>query len=82
MLRQGLSLPDLASHFRLYNYFKKSGAAEEKIESFIDMVHPTDISPEKVIELVNQTMLQHGLTKAQLLIKYEQTVQSNHVLLI
>jgi vacuolar-type H+-ATPase subunit I/STV1 len=52
--KQGLSWSDLASHFRLYNYFIKSGAAEDKIESFIDMVHSTDISPEKVIELVNQ----------------------------
>jgi hypothetical protein len=52
--RQGLSLPDLASHFRLYNYFKKSGSAEEKIESFIDMIQSTDISPERLIELVNQ----------------------------
>jgi protein tyrosine phosphatase len=52
--KQGLNWSDLASHYRLYNYIKNSGAAEEKIESFIDMVHSTDISPEKVIELVNQ----------------------------
>ncbi|MFL6377281.1 MAG: hypothetical protein ACJ72R_07455, partial [Nitrososphaeraceae archaeon] len=53
--KQGLNWSDLGSHYRLYNYFiKNSGAAEEKIESFIDMVHSTDISPEKVIELVNQ----------------------------
>jgi hypothetical protein len=52
--KQGLNWSDLASHFRLYNYFIKSGAAEEKIESFIDMVHSTDISPEKLIDLVNQ----------------------------
>jgi hypothetical protein len=49
-----LNWSDLASHFKLYNYFIKSGAAEEKLESFIDIVHSTDISPEKVIELVNQ----------------------------
>jgi hypothetical protein len=52
--KQGLNWSDLASHFRLYNYFIKSGAAEEKIESFIDMVHHTDISSEKVIEFVNE----------------------------
>jgi hypothetical protein len=52
--KHGLNLYELASHFRLYNYFIKSGAAEEKIESFINMVHSTDISPEKLIELVNQ----------------------------
>jgi len=39
-IQHGLNLSELASHFRLYNYFLKSGAAEEKIESFIDMVHP------------------------------------------
>jgi hypothetical protein len=52
--RQGLNLSELASHFRLYNYFIKSGAAEDKIESFVARVHSTDIPPKKVIELVNQ----------------------------
>ncbi|MFL6406877.1 MAG: hypothetical protein ACJ71F_07395 [Nitrososphaeraceae archaeon] len=33
--KQGLDLADLASHFRLYNFIRKSGAAEEAIESFI-----------------------------------------------
>jgi hypothetical protein len=44
----------LASHFRLYNYFVKSGAAEEEIESFIANINSSDIPPEKVIEHVNQ----------------------------
>ena len=52
--KQGLNWSDLASHFRLYNYIKNSGAAEERIESFIDKVHLTEIPPEKVIELVNE----------------------------
>jgi hypothetical protein len=30
--QHGLNLSELASHFRLYNYFLKSGAAEERIE--------------------------------------------------
>jgi hypothetical protein len=50
----GLNWSDLASHFRLYNYFIKSGAAEEQIEKFVTNVHLSDIPPEKVIELVNQ----------------------------
>jgi hypothetical protein len=45
---------DLASHARLYNYFLKSGTAEDKIESFISNVSSNDISPEKMIELVYQ----------------------------
>ena len=33
--KQGLNLSDLASNFRLHNFIKESGAAEDKIESFI-----------------------------------------------
>jgi hypothetical protein len=49
-----LNWSDLASHFRLYNYFIKSGAAEDKIESFIDNISSSNLPPEKVIELVNE----------------------------
>jgi hypothetical protein len=52
--KQELNWSDLASHFRLYNYFIKSGAAEEQIESFISNINSGDASPDKVIELVNQ----------------------------
>ena len=52
--KQRLNWSDLASHFRLYNYFIKSGAAEDKIESFIANVSSGDVSPDKVIALVNQ----------------------------
>jgi hypothetical protein len=50
----GLNLSELASHARLYKYFIKSGAAEDKIESFIAKFSSNDISPEKIIELVYQ----------------------------
>ena len=50
--KQGLNLSDLTSNFRLYNFIKSSGAAEDKIESFIANVSTGDVSPEKVIELV------------------------------
>jgi hypothetical protein len=33
--REGLTPSDLASHVRVNNYLVKSGAAEDKIESFI-----------------------------------------------
>src|SRR5919206_1582808 len=52
--QHGLDLSELASHARLYNYFLKSGAAEDKIESFITKISSGDVSPEKVIELVSQ----------------------------
>jgi hypothetical protein len=60
--RQGLNLSELASHFRLYNYFIKSGAAEDQIETFIAKVHSTDIPPERIIELVNQL---HDISKSE-----------------
>jgi vacuolar-type H+-ATPase subunit I/STV1 len=52
--QQGWSFADLASHARLYNYFVKSGAAENKIESFITKVSSGDVSPSEMIELVYQ----------------------------
>jgi hypothetical protein len=60
--QHGLDLSELASHFRLYNYFVKSGAAEDKIESFITKVSSDDISHEKVIELVYQL---HEISKKE-----------------
>src|SRR5947199_7195902 len=36
--QHGLNLSELALHFRLYNYFIKSGASENTIESFITKV--------------------------------------------
>jgi hypothetical protein len=44
--KQGLTPSDLASHFRSHNFIKESGAAEDKIESFIANVISSDISPE------------------------------------
>ena len=49
-----MNLSDLASHFRLHNYFRKSGAAEEDIESFIANVSINGASLEKIIQYVNQ----------------------------
>jgi hypothetical protein len=59
--KQGLNWSDLASHFRLYNYFLKSGATEDKIDSFITNVGTGDVSPERVIELVYQL---HEISKS------------------
>jgi hypothetical protein len=56
--KQGLALNDLASHFRLYNIIKKSGANEDQIESFIinciSGIGVEALSPEKVVDLVDQ----------------------------
>jgi vacuolar-type H+-ATPase subunit I/STV1 len=60
--QHGWNIADLASHARLYNYFVKSGAAENKIESFIKKVSSGDVSPERVIELVYQL---HEISKKE-----------------
>ena len=60
--QQGWNLSELASHARLYNYFLKSGASENAIESFIAKVSPSDIPHEKVIELVYQL---HDISKKE-----------------
>jgi hypothetical protein len=60
--KQGLNFSDLSSNVRLYNYLVKSGAAEDKIESFIANVSSSDIPPEKVVEYVNQL---HDISKEE-----------------
>jgi predicted component of type VI protein secretion system len=52
--KQGLDWSDLGSYLRLNNYLKKSGAAEDKVESFITIASSSDFPPEKVVEYVNQ----------------------------
>jgi uncharacterized protein YnzC (UPF0291/DUF896 family) len=52
--KEGLSVSDLANHIRLRNFFIKSGASEEKVESFIANVSAGDVPPDKIIEHVNQ----------------------------
>jgi hypothetical protein len=51
--KQGMTLSELSSNYRLYN-FVRSGAAEEDIESFIVNISTSDLPPEKVIQYVNQ----------------------------
>src|SRR5215212_4406416 len=60
--QHGLNISELASHFRLHNYFIKSGAAENKIESFIANVSSGDIAPERAIEIVYQL---HEISKSE-----------------
>jgi vacuolar-type H+-ATPase subunit I/STV1 len=52
--KQGFALSDLAPHIRLHNFIRKSGAAEEKVESFIDNINSSNSPPERIIELVNE----------------------------
>jgi hypothetical protein len=60
--KQRLNWSDLASHFRLYNHFIKSGASEEKVESFITNISAGYVPPERMIELVNQL---HEISKKE-----------------
>jgi uncharacterized protein YpiB (UPF0302 family) len=52
--QQGLNLSELASHVSLYNFFRKTGIAEDKIESFISDVSSNELPAERAIELVYQ----------------------------
>ncbi len=60
--RQGFTLSDLSHHIRLRNFFIKSGAAEEKVESFITNVSTGDVPPERIVEHVNQL---HDISKSE-----------------
>jgi hypothetical protein len=52
--KRGISSSDLASFYRLYNFFRGSGAKENEIESFIANINSGYIPPGKAIELINQ----------------------------
>jgi hypothetical protein len=52
--KRGMTPSDLASFFRLYNFFRNSGAAEKDVESFITNINSGYIPPGKAIELINQ----------------------------
>jgi hypothetical protein len=52
--KQGLSLHELAAHFRLYNFFRESGVSEDEIESFVAKVHSSNLPPEQVVQYMNQ----------------------------
>ncbi len=60
--KRGMSSADLASFYRLYNFFRNSGAKENEIESFITNINSGYIPPVKAIELINQI---HEITKSQ-----------------
>jgi hypothetical protein len=52
--KRGMTPSDLASFFRLYNFFRNSETAEKDVESFITNINSGYIPPGKAIELVNQ----------------------------
>ena len=60
--KRGMSPSDLASFFRLFNFFRNSGAAEKEVESFITNINSGYISPDKAIELINQV---YEISKSQ-----------------
>jgi hypothetical protein len=45
--KQGLTMSELSLHVRLYNFIRSSGAAEDKIESFVDNINSSDLPPKK-----------------------------------
>ena len=54
--RDTIAEQNLASHYRLYNFFRNSGAAEEDIESFIANVSSSDIPPKKLFSMLTNYM--------------------------
>src|ERR687886_444399 len=52
--KRSITPSNLASHFRLFNYLVKSGAAEQEVESFVTNVNSGYIPLGKAIELINQ----------------------------
>jgi hypothetical protein len=60
--KRGMTPSDLASFFRLYNFFRGSGAKENEVESFIININSGYIPPGKAIEIVNQI---YEITKSQ-----------------
>src|ERR1051325_10167928 len=60
--KRGLTSSDLTSFFRLYNFFQRSGAQENEVESFITNINSGYITPYKAIELINQI---YEITKSQ-----------------
>src|ERR687883_1941142 len=60
--KRSITPSDLASHFRLFNYLIKSGAAEQEVESFVTNVNSGYIPLGKAIELINQI---YEITKSE-----------------
>jgi hypothetical protein len=60
--KRGISTSDLAAFFRLYNFFRNSGAKENEIESFITNINSGYIPPGKAVELIYQI---HEITKSE-----------------
>jgi hypothetical protein len=52
--KRGMTPNDLASFFRVYNFFRNSRAKENEVESFIINVNSGYIPPGKAIELLDQ----------------------------
>jgi hypothetical protein len=55
--KQGLNLSDIASNFRLHNFIRNSGAAEDKIELFITNINSGYIPRATDLQLLIQKLL-------------------------
>ena len=60
--KRGISTSDLASFFRIYNFFRISGAKENEVESFITNINSGYLPPGKAIDLINEI---HEITKSE-----------------
>ncbi len=92
--KRAMTSRDLASFFRVYNFFRGSGAKENEIESFITNINSGYIPPVKSIELINQIheitksesvppdqlskLKNRGITEEQI-ISLSNTLQGNHI---
>jgi hypothetical protein len=61
--RRGMTPTDLASFFKVYNFFRTSGAKENEVESFITNINSGYLPPGKAIELVNHV---YNISKSEL----------------
>src|SRR5215212_2511992 len=52
--KRSMTPSDIASFFRLYNFFRGSAAKENEIESLLNNINSGYIPPGKAIELINQ----------------------------
>jgi len=62
--KRAMTSSDLASFFRLYNFFRSSGANENEVESFIININSGYIPLDRAIELINQI---YEITKSELI---------------
>jgi hypothetical protein len=77
VMKQGLTMSELSSHVRLYNFIKSSGAEEDKIESFIANVSYGDISPENIVQYVTAGIIRTAFAQGAILAPGQESPHRN-----